>query len=178
MVHQDTTIEGLRERFQQGQLSRRRFVRSLLALGVSAAVIEGLVPGALEAQAAHGVPGPAWQGGKKGGVLRVTFPDPIGAVSNLDSSNGGPPYAVYWAVNQLLYRGLMFFGSGPVLTPQPDMAEGFPQVSKDGLVYTYRLRKGITFHNGREVTADDFVWTWDRTLVPSTIGCRSSGCLK
>jgi ABC-type transport system substrate-binding protein len=64
----------------------------------------------------------------------------------------------------------MFFGSGADLTPLPDMAEGFPTVSSDGLTYTYKLKKGIKFHNGRECIASDFIWTWDRALVPATGG--------
>lgn len=170
MAIRDGSIESLHLRFQRGIISRGQFVRGLIALGVSASIIGELVPGVRIAEAAHGIPGPAWQGGKPGGTLRVSFPDPIGSVANLDSSNGGPPYEVYWAVNQLLYRGLMFFGSGARLVPVPDMAEDFPQVSADGLTYTYRLRKGIRFHNGRECTADDFIWTWERTLMPSTGG--------
>lgn len=170
MAIRDSTIEEMHLRYQRGLLSRGHFIRALLAMGVSASVIGELVPGARVAAAAHGIPGPAWQGGKAGGTLRVSFPDPIGGVTNLDSSNGGPPYAAYWAVNQLFYRGLMFFGSGATLNPLPDMAVDFPHVSADGLTYTYKLRPGIRFHNGRECTADDFVWTWDRVLVPSTGG--------
>ena len=170
MAVRDGTIEDMYQQFQRGIISRRQFVRGLLALGVAAATIGELVPGVRVAEAAHGIPGPRWQGGTYGGTLRVSYTDPIGGVTNLDSSNGGPPFAAYWSVNQLFYRGLMFFGSGATLTPLPDMAEGFPHVSADGLVYTYKLRKGITFHHGRECTAEDFVWTWDRTLIPSTGG--------
>src|SRR5579859_2905878 len=115
MAVRDGRIHELQAHFMRGLLSRRQFVHGLLALGASAAVIQDLIGGAPDAEAAHGIPGPAWQGGKAGGTLRVSFPDPIGAVTNLDSSNGGPPYAVYWAVNQLLFRGLMFFGSGAIL---------------------------------------------------------------
>ncbi|HZS88263.1 MAG TPA: ABC transporter substrate-binding protein [Chloroflexota bacterium] len=170
MVVRDSAIEDLYLAFQRGIIDRRHFIRRLVALGVSASVMAELVPGLDVAEAAHGVPGPAWQGGKPGGTLRVSYSDPIGGMTNLDSSNGGPPFAAYWSVNQLFYRGLMFFGSGPTLTPLPDMAEDFPKISPDGLVYTYKLRKGIRFHHGRECTAEDFVWTWDRALIPSTGG--------
>ena len=42
------------------------------------------------------------------------------------------------------------------------------EVSKDGKVYTFHLRKGAKFHNGEEVTAQDVVYTFDRMLDPAT----------
>jgi len=35
-------------------------------------------------------------------------------------------------------------------------------VSKDGLVYEFVLRKGVTFHNGDPVTADDVKFSFER----------------
>ena len=32
-------------------------------------------------------------------------------------------------------------------------------VSKDGLVYNFHLRKGVKFHNGKEMTAEDVMWS-------------------
>jgi len=49
----------------------------------------------------------------------------------------------------------------------PAVAESF-DVSPDGLTYTFRLRKGVKFHNGREVTADDFRYSFERILNPKT----------
>lgn len=39
-------------------------------------------------------------------------------------------------------------------------------VSKDGTVYTFHLRPGVKFHNGRTVTAEDFVYSLTRSLFP------------
>ena len=35
-------------------------------------------------------------------------------------------------------------------------------ISDDGLVYTFHLRKGVKFHSGRELVAEDFVYSWSR----------------
>jgi peptide/nickel transport system substrate-binding protein len=44
---------------------------------------------------------------------------------------------------------------------EPWLAESY-EVSQDGLSVTLHLRKGVKFHNGREVTADDIIWSVDR----------------
>jgi len=52
------------------------------------------------------------------------------------------------------------------LSPQPGMAESW-SVSKDGLVYTFKLRDA-KWTDGRPVTASDFVYAWERVLNPKT----------
>jgi ABC-type transport system substrate-binding protein len=47
------------------------------------------------------------------------------------------------------------------LEPVPQVAESWT-ISKDGLVYLFQLHQGVRFHNGREVTADDFVYSLTR----------------
>ena len=47
----------------------------------------------------------------------------------------------------------------------PDLAENF-EVSKDKMVYTFSLRKGVKFHHGREVTSDDVVYSLKRHMEP------------
>jgi len=49
----------------------------------------------------------------------------------------------------------------------PALAEKW-DISADGKVYTFYLRKGVKFHNGEELTADDVVYTVDRMLNPKT----------
>jgi ABC-type transport system substrate-binding protein len=50
----------------------------------------------------------------------------------------------------------------------PDLAESW-EISPDGTVYTFKLRKGAKFHQGfGEVTADDVKYSFDRVLDPKT----------
>jgi peptide/nickel transport system substrate-binding protein len=56
----------------------------------------------------------------------------------------------------------------------PDLAEKW-EVSDDGLVYTFHLRQGVTFHDGSPLTADDVVYSFDRMM---SIGEGDAGVLK
>lgn len=51
--------------------------------------------------------------------------------------------------------------------PKPLLADRI-DVSADGLAYTFHLRKNVTFHNGKPLTADDVVWSWNRYMNPKT----------
>ena len=45
----------------------------------------------------------------------------------------------------------------------PDIATAFPGISPDGLTYTFHLRRDAHFSNGDPVTADDVIYSWNRT---------------
>ncbi|MBN1294114.1 MAG: ABC transporter substrate-binding protein [Candidatus Latescibacteria bacterium] len=54
----------------------------------------------------------------------------------------------------------------------PSLAERW-EISEDGLTYTFYLKKGVRFHNGREVTSADFRYNFERCLTPKNISERS-----
>lgn len=47
----------------------------------------------------------------------------------------------------------------------PDLAAGQPQVTPDGLTYTFHLRHDGRFSNGDPITADDFIYSWNRAAA-------------
>jgi peptide/nickel transport system substrate-binding protein/oligopeptide transport system substrate-binding protein len=69
------------------------------------------------------------------------------------------------AVSQQLFDGLVRFDQTLSITPA--LAQ-FWVASRDGLTWTFTLRKGVRFHHGREVTADDVVYSFTRLLDPRT----------
>jgi oligopeptide transport system substrate-binding protein len=65
-----------------------------------------------------------------------------------------------------LYEGLA--SQHPeTLAPIPGVAERW-EIDKDGVVYTFHLRKNAKWSNGEPFTAEDIRWSWERALTPAT----------
>ena len=69
-----------------------------------------------------------------------------------------------------LFNGLVRFGERMEIVP--DIARTF-EVSPDGTRYSFILRPGVCFTNGREVTAADFKYSFERVLNPETRSPRT-----
>src|SRR5439155_24251499 len=72
-------------------------------------------------------------------------------------------FQVLWNV----YDGLVGYDAETLAPNKSGLAEKW-EVSDDGLVYTFHLRKGVKFHNGRETIADDVKYTFNRLANPKT----------
>ncbi len=95
------------------------------------------------------------------GELRVFGPDPI----TLDPACASDAESATYIVE--IYSGLVSFDKD--LHIIPDIAEKLPDVSEDGKVYTFHLRKNVLFHDAsRRVTANDFKFSMERALNPKT----------
>ena len=68
-------------------------------------------------------------------------------------------------VIQQIFDGLVQFDKD--LNVIPAIAKSW-KISPDGLTYTFYLREGVKFHNGREVTAQDFVYSFTRIIDPES----------
>jgi ABC-type transport system substrate-binding protein len=69
------------------------------------------------------------------------------------------------AVISQLFDGLVQIDAH--LKPLPALAE-FWEASRDGRIWTFTVRRGVTFHHGREVTAHDVVYSLTRLLHPES----------
>ena len=79
----------------------------------------------------------------RGGIVRVAL---VEDVDSLDPSRALRPSS--WFFVRAMYRGLLAFPDLPApegLNPVPDLAASMPDVSADGLTYTFHLRGGIRF---------------------------------
>lgn len=75
------------------------------------------------------------------------------------------------SVEDLIYSGLTKINEK--LEVVPDMAESF-SMSKDGKVWTFKIKKGIFWHDGKKFTAHDAKFTFDSILNPKVNSVRRS----
>lgn len=88
--------------------------------------------------------------------------------------NGGEPSDLdpHTAIGEIehdimiaLFEGLVI-GDPKTVEPRPGVAENW-DVSEDGLIYTFHLRKNARWSNGDALTANDFLESYHRSLLPS-----------
>lgn len=126
---------------------RSLLLTTALALGLAAPAI-----------AADYVPDPE---AKAGGAITITYKDDV---ATLDPAIGYDWQN--WSMIKSLFDGLMDYVPGTTEL-RPGLAESY-EMSDDGLTYTFHLRPGVKFHNGREMTADDVKYSLDRVTLPAT----------
>jgi len=97
--------------------------------------------------------------GASGKVLRVSIGD-VGAVFD-PQYNSGADGSMYMAQ---MDEGLVYYADKGVITP--GMAESYT-VSDDELTYTFKIRQDAKWSDGKDVTADDFVYSFKRLVDPA-----------
>lgn len=98
---------------------------------------------------------------KQGGEIVATYKDDV---TTLDPAIGYDWQN--WSMIKSLFDGLMDYEPGTT-NLKPDLAESY-EISPDGKTFTFKLRHGVKFHNGREMTADDVKYSLDRVTNPKT----------
>ncbi len=102
----------------------------------------------------------AEEGPKQGGTMQIYIHEPV----SLDPPNCYESEGIQ--VIRQVWDGLFEYDP-ETLETKPALVEDY-DISDDGLVYTFYLRKGVNFHNGRELVADDFVYAWTRAADKET----------
>src|SRR5882724_2735561 len=91
-------------------------------------------------------------------------------VPHADLSNFDPIWSgAYIARNAAVLVWDMLYGVDAKLQPQRQMVEA-EEVSPDGLVWTFRLRPGLKFHDGEPVLAKDVVASLNRWAARDSLG--------
>ena len=142
------------DEFLAGHIGRRGLLRHGSAYGLSAALMGGLLGGALDA----GLPGSARAATKTNATIRVALTTPTGAINPMTVDDIGGLALLQQAGEFLLF-------DDPKLHLKPVLATSW-SASKDGMVWTFTLRKGVKFHNGNVMTADDVVYSIARLADP------------
>ena len=168
---QERELRHLIEDVREGKLPRRSFIQQMVGLGLTAPMASMMLmhAGVAQAQTALAYK-PTKRGG--GGTLRLLWWQ-------------GPTHLnPHWATGTKEQEGARIFyeplgawdNDGnlvPVLAAEvPSVANG--GVSADGKVVTWKLKKGVTWHDGQPFTADDVVFNWEFCKDPATAASNIS----
>ena len=139
--------KDLVSKLAKGGFSRREVLKLSMATGVSLVAAEHLLTDGKAVMAATP---------KKGGSVRMASNihgpndnlDPVVFTSSIDYCRG-----------RATYNGLVQHAED--LSPQPELAESF-EPNSNATEWTFKIRKGVEFHNGGELTADDVIYSLKR----------------
>ncbi|CAH1659827.1 Peptide ABC transporter substrate-binding protein [Hyphomicrobiales bacterium] len=163
-------IRGLVADVKEGSLSRRSFIQRMAAVGITAPIASQILVWSDVAMANATLPyKPTKAGG--GGPLKIllwqapTLLNPHFASGTKDQ-----------IASRVFYEPLAGWDKEGNLIPQlaaevPTKANG--GLSADGKVVTWKLKPGVKWHDGKPVTADDVVFTWEYAADPATAAYTS-----
>ena len=86
----------------------------------------------------------------------------IGTTDEVNSLDADDAYATHdWEIIKNTGKALLAYAPGTTELV-PGAAADFPVISDDGMTYTFTLKEGLTFADGTPLTAEDYVYSWDR----------------
>lgn len=159
-------IRELTSDVKRGAVSRRWFIQTMVAAGLTAPMAIDLLghAGVARAQPKPSRATQARRGG--GGQLRMlywaapTLLNPHLAIAPKDYES-----------SQLFYEPLADIDTDGTIVPvlaaeMPSVDNG--GVARDGMSVVWRLTRGVTWHDGRPFTADDVIFTWQYAADPAS----------
>jgi peptide/nickel transport system substrate-binding protein len=166
----EQALRGLIAEVKNGKLSRRAFINRMIALGLTGPFAAQMLTysGVAQAQVKPDYK-PTKRGG--GGPLKIlwwqgaTLLNPHFAVGTKDQDGSRIFYEPLASWDP---EGFMF----PVLAAEiPDLENG--GLSKDGKSVIWKLKQGVTWHDGKPFTAEDVVFNWEYAKDPATAATTS-----
>ena len=133
----------------QNDITRRDALKTAAAVGTTAALASSLPINSVLAATP-----------KKGGHFKLA----VHSASTSDSLDTTTYVSQFLFIAGYLWgNGLIRFDKDFVL--EAELAESW-DVSKDAKTWVFKIRKGVEFHNGKSLTADDVVWSINRHRAP------------
>ncbi len=162
---QERELRQLIEEVRTGELPRRSFIQQMVGLGLTAPVASMML---MHAGIAQAQTAPAYKGTKRGGggTLKMLYWQ--GPVHLNPHFAGGTKEQ---EASRVFYEPLAGWDAEGNLIPMlateiPSRANG--GLSADAKTVTWKLKKGVTWHDGKPFTADDVVFTWQYAGDPAT----------
>lgn len=175
MAHEKRDLDRWRRALAEGRVSRRQWLRTMLGLGVSGPLVARHLPGDASAvaeksaQVRHAPDTPSARGG--GGRLRLLWWQ-APTLLNAHLSSGLKDIDAA----RVIYEPLAAFNRQgefvPILAAEiPSLANG--GLTPEGHAVTWRLKRGVVWHDGAPFTADDVIFTWEYVADPATAAVTS-----
>jgi len=162
---EERELRALVDQVKAGALSRRRFVRMMVGLGLTAPLAAQMLASAGVAQAqTKWTFNPTKRGG--GGLVKALWWQ-APTLLNPHFANGTKDQDAC----RIFYEPLASYDPDgnviPVLAAEtPSVQNG--AVAKDGMSVTWKLKKNVVWHDGKPFTADDVVFNWEYVMDPAT----------
>jgi peptide/nickel transport system substrate-binding protein len=167
---QDHELQQMIDDVRAGKLARRGFISHLVSLGLSAPMASMLL---MHAGVAQAQANPAYKPTKRGGggTLKVLFWQGA-TLLQPHFANGTKDQEG----SRIFYEPLGVWDNDgnlvPILAAEvPSRENG--GLSADGRSVVWKLKKGVTWHDGQPFTADDCVFTWEFAKDPATAAVTS-----
>ena len=152
--YQVSEVKRIREMFETGRLSRREFMQGLLATGLTASTATAIITGSRDVRA---------ETPKRGGLVRMAAAQ-HGADDSLDP--------VLWNSTLGYTRGRVHMNNllqlNDDLSVRPELAKSW-ESNHDATEFTFELEPGVTFHDGKDLTAEDVIYSMNRHLGDNSV---------
>jgi peptide/nickel transport system substrate-binding protein len=154
----DNVVSHLQEELLAGRMTRRELIVRAAALGLSVSAIGALLAacgstGASTQPSAKPRPGGTLRVGLSGGSSSDTL-DPHQGLTYLDTARANSIYQPLLQLNAAAQTQMVL---AQEISPHGSSSE-----------WIIRLRSGVTFHDGKDLTADDVIFTFQRILNPKS----------
>ena len=147
--YQASEVRRMQTQYERGTLSRRNFLQGMLATGLTLTSATAILSTSRDVRA---------ETPQRGGQVRVAW-DQHGPADTLDPALFTA--TIDYARGRMHCNNLVQFRDDMSLAPE--LATSW-EVNADATEFTFHLQQGVTFHDGKDFSADDVVYSMNRHL--------------